>query len=92
MRRIVLTLNDEKFIELYAMTKSFVRNNDNSNALADLMGDIHDQCELWASESEREHVNEAVENVAQVLQTDSPDLYLAKAGMSGLMDQIIDKL
>lgn len=89
MRRIFLDMDSEEFLELYSLAKSYsTASADPELPISRLMEKIVDQCEPRTTPRERKSVEENVAKVLQVFNSDSPDLYLLKAGMSGLSEQV----
>ncbi len=93
MTRIVLELSDAAFFELYGITEGYFAMNDGTDGtpLTDLMKQINEQCVKAASPEARAAMAERLAEVAPLFTEDSADLYLAKAGIRGLMEKADEK-
>lgn len=92
MRSVTLILPDDQFAELYAFSKSFVATNQDESPFADLMKNVHDQCDDQATDDERDFLNVQIKTMLPVFTEDSPEKYLAKAGLNGLLEKLSERL
>jgi len=90
MTRIVLDLSDAAFFELYGLTEGYFAVNDGTDGsvITELMKQINEKCVKAASPEVQLAMAEKLEQVVPLFVEDSPDLYLAKAGLQGLAEKL----
>lgn len=89
MRTITLHLDDEQFTTLYSMAESFKATNTNpssEDAVTTMFQQIHDECESQANGIERNAVRTAAKQMMEM--RNSPDMYLIKAGVNGMIETL----
>jgi hypothetical protein len=91
MKAVTLLLEDDAIIELYTMS-ACARCSDNQpdSAIKDLMETIYAVCDPMLSDEIKAQVQRSVDQIKEFVTTDSPDLYLLKAGAEGMIEKLTE--
>lgn len=84
-------MNDVQFVTLYSMMQTIIQGNPSADG-EDIMAmfrQIHEECESRADDIERDAVRTVAKQMIDM--SDTPDMYIMKAGLSGMMENLFKK-